>query len=396
MRDEGIDDGRGGGRLARTGGVGLLQRPRDEAVLLVGEGRLHVLAQRLGDARRLAVADRAPPREARTGGQGLLDAAVALEQLHGEVARRKVLGQLVAVGTEVGIEPAKPLLDHGAHADVDVAHALVAVLVDGDHRVEQFVDAHAVARLDGHHRHAEHRPQLLVVEVGAAGAQLVEHVQRHDHAGVYVDQFGSQVEVALEVRRHHRVDDHVGHLTLEVAAHVALLGRVGRQGVGARQVGHLEAVAAVGAVAALGPHGHAAVVAHVLAAARDGVEERGLAAVGVAYQRHRDGAAVVLDHLVERAPAGRRVGGHGFGRKVAAQVLARLPVGEHHHHVGLAAAQRDLVAHDVVFDRILERSVEHHGHPLSAHEAHLHDPAAESAVPRHLDDRGRVAGFQFG
>jgi len=73
-------------------------------------------------------------------------------------------------------------------------------------------------------------------------------------------------------------------------------------------------VAAVGAVADLGPDGHAAVIAHMLVAARYGVEKRGLAAVGVAHQRHADRAAVTVDDFVDRRAAlfgagrcGRRV-----------------------------------------------------------------------------------------
>ena len=404
MRHEGVDEGRGRRLLALARGEGLPQGALDEAVFLVGEGRLDILAQRLGDVPRLAVADRRPFGVAGACLQVLFDLGVALEHLHGVVARREGLGQLVAVGAHVAVQAPEALLDDRTLVDVDVAHALVASFVDGDHRVEQLLDALVVAGLDRDHRHTQHGPQLLVVELGAAGLQLVVHVERHDHARVDVDQLGGQVEVALDVRRHDRVDDHVGGLLGQVLPHVALLGRVGRKGVGARQVGHLEAVAPVGAVAHLGADGHAAVVAHVLVPARYGVEERRLAAVRVAHERHADRVALAGHHLVEGA-APRLVGSRHVVRTGSAggslpferrEVGLCLLVGQHLDHLRFAAAQRDVVSHDAVFDRVLERGVENHLDALSAHETHLHDAAPESSVSRHLEDDGGVAGLQFG
>ena len=205
-----------------------------------------------------------------------------------------------------------------------------------------------------------------------------------------------------------------------MAADVTLLGGIGRKGIGARQVGHLEAVAAVVAVAALGADGHAAVVAHVFVAARYGVEKRGLAAVGVAHERHADRAAVARDDLVgrgavvvrARCPCGRAFGDL-FRRSAAAmpvvvpvmravtvmssgKVFVHFAVGEYDDHVGLGTAQRDVVAHDFIFDRVFQGGVEYHFDPLPADEPHLHDTSAEASVTRYLEDRGRLAGFKFG
>lgn len=206
-----------------------------------------------------------------------------------------------------------------------------------------------------------------------------------------------------------------------MAADVTLLGGIGRKGIGARQVGHLEAVAAVVAVAALGADGHAAVVAHVFVAARYGVEKRGLAAVGVAHERHADRAAVARDDLVGRGAVvvrARRFGGWvlpgGLFCRFAAAMFVAVPVmravtvmssgkvfvhfavGEDDDHVGLGTAQRDVVAHDFIFDRVFQGGVEYHFDPLPADEPHLHDTSAEASVTRYLEDRGRLAGFKFG
>ena len=208
-----------------------------------------------------------------------------------------------------------------------------------------------------------------------------------------------------------------------MAADVTLLGGIGRKGVGARQVGHLEAVAAVVAVPALGADGHAAVIAHVFMAARYGVEKRGLAAVGVAHQRDGDGAGVARHDLVD-ACAARLVGfrraellrpdfrGRSLRRGASAlpgvcvvlmavalaprEVLPGFVVGEHDDHIGLAAPQRDVVAHDFILDRVLQGGVQNHFDPLSADKTHLHDAAAKASVAHHFDNRRRFAGLQFG
>ena len=393
---EGVDQGGGRRLLLTPGRVGFLEGARDESVFLVGHGRLDIFAESLADAMRLAVAQGDPRSIVGTSAQQLLDAAVALEQLERIVAGREGLGQFVAAGGQLRIELPQPLLDDASQTDVDVAHPFVAALVDGDHRVEQRFDAPVVARLDGHHRDAQHAAQTVVVEPGAALLQLIEHVERHHHAWVYVDQLRGEVEVALQIGGDHRIDDHVGGAFGDVFAHETLLGRVGRQSVGAGQVGHLEPVAAVVARAALGPHRHAAVVAHMLVTARDGVEKRRLAAVRVAHQGDGDRPAAVLHGVVQR-PAGAAAGGIRRGRLVApADQLAGLRIAEHLDHGRFAAAQRYVVAHDAVFDGVLQRRVQDHLDPLAADEAHLHDAAAETAVPRHLDYGGRLSGVQFG
>ena len=191
VRHEGVDHGRRRHLLAPSGGEGLLQRTLDESVFLVGEGRFDILAQLPGDAPGLAVADFGPHSVTLAAAEALFGLPVALEHLHRVVAGREVFREFVAEGAHVAVEFAQPLVDHGAHVDMDVAHALVAVLENVDHRVQQSLYAAVVARLYGNHRHAQHAAQTVVIEFRAAVLQLVEHVERHDHARVYINQFGS-------------------------------------------------------------------------------------------------------------------------------------------------------------------------------------------------------------
>lgn len=168
VRHEGVDQLRGRGLFAFPRGVGLLERPLNEPVFLVGESRLDILAQGFGDAFGLAVADLRPLGVAAAAAQLFLDLPVAFEHLHGVVARREGLGQFAAVVAHIVLEPPEPLFDDGAHVYVDVAYALVLVLVHGDHGVQQRFDAFAVACLDGYHRYAEHPSQVVVIELRTA------------------------------------------------------------------------------------------------------------------------------------------------------------------------------------------------------------------------------------
>ena len=183
-----------------------------------------------------------------------------------------MVGELLAEGLEVAVEQPEALLDDRPLVDVDMADAVVLVFIDGDHGVQQRFDAPARLGHNRNHRHAQHASQTVVIEACAAQEQFVVHVERHDHAGVDVDELGSQVKVAFEVGCDHGIDDHVGRLLDQVSANVKLLGGVGCKGIGARQVGDLEFVTPVGVVAPLGIDGHPAVIAHVLVAARYGVE----------------------------------------------------------------------------------------------------------------------------
>lgn len=272
VRDQRVDHLRGLGLFPLAGGVGLAQGAGDEAVLLVGEGRFDVLAQLLFDAAGLAVGDLLPRPESFATLELIHDIRISLKHFHGKIAGRKVVGELLAEGLEVAVEQPEALLDDRPLVDVDMADAVVLVFIDGDHGVQQRFDAPARLGHNRNHRHAQHASQTVVIEACAAQEQFVVHVERHDHAGVDVDELGSQVKVAFEVGCDHGIDDHVGRLLDQVSANVKLLGGVGCKGIGARQVGDLEFVTPVGVVAPLGIDGHPAVIAHVLVAARYGVE----------------------------------------------------------------------------------------------------------------------------
>ena len=390
MGHDAVDAVGGAVEVDGAGGVDLAEGAGDVAVFAVDDGGLRLLGQQLLDLFRAPFGRRLPLRVSRTAAQGALRLGVALKELQGPVAGRKLAGQLVALLHEAG-DDGQFGLDRGAVVDVHLTRHAVAALEEVDDRVEQRVDTIARAGHGGHHRYADHAAQLLVVERGAARFQLVVHVERDDGRLAEVDQFGGEVEVALEVGGHDDIQDHVRPAVEDMLTHVPLLGRIGREGVGAGQVGDVEAVAFVGDMPRFGGHGDAAIVAHVFASAGDDVEERRLAAVGVAHEGHVDFVLAWCGLCVGRRATVRRVVRVRCLLRAVRQGLVGFVFGQHFDHGCLAASEGDLIAHDAVFDGVVQRGIEHRRDLLSAYKAHLYNASAESSVSRHTHNDGRVA-----
>ena len=89
---------------------------------------------------------------------------------------------------------------------------------------------------DGHHRDAERRLERVHINRAAVFRKLIHHVEREHHRAVELHELEREVEVALDVRGIHDVDNRVRLLFQdELAAH-DLFARVGRKRVNAGQV----------------------------------------------------------------------------------------------------------------------------------------------------------------
>ena len=209
-------------------------------------------------------------------------------------------GELLAFEELDGVPAGVAALDgRASHVD-DLGQGLFHIIgeAQGGRR-----DGPLLARLDGglhhvfhtaafergglHDRAAQALREGVHVDLVAVFLHEVHHVEGHDRGDAQIDDLGGEVQVALEVRRVHQVDDRVGLAAHEVVAGDDLLGGVGRERVHAGQVGddHL----LIGAVAALLLlNGHAGPVSHILVRAGQIVEHGRLAAIGVAGKRNVD------------------------------------------------------------------------------------------------------------
>jgi len=152
--------------------------------------------------------------------------------------------------------------------------------------------AHAVtAHGDGlHHRHAEPLREFRHVDDDAAATRRVHHVEREHHRPAQPLDLEHEAQVQAQVGGIGHADDEVGRRLAGVVAfqHVAgdALVRAGRvEAVGAGQVEHVQhAAGRRGETAFLALDGDAGVVGHLLPAAGELVEQRGLATVRIADQ----------------------------------------------------------------------------------------------------------------
>ena len=204
-------------------------------------------------------------------------------------------------------------MDHRVDAAVDrgVVDAEVRNRGDGlapggiTGHVQQLRHALPLGRGDGHHRHPQVPAEAPHVHRAAVCPQFVHHVQGDDRGTAQLQQLQRQVEVALDVGGVHHVDDAVRLLVDDEVPGDDLLLGVGAQGVDARQV-HRRAVFEPAHLARLLLHRHAGEVSHVLVGARQGVEQRGLAAVLVSGQGKYHGVSTSLSSIFA-ASSSRRV-----------------------------------------------------------------------------------------
>ncbi len=97
--------------------------------------------------------------------------------------------------------------------------------------------------------------------------QFVVHVEGNHHTHVHVNQLAGQVQVAFQVGSIDDIDHDVRLFFFQVFAYIELFRRVGRKGIGPRQVYDLESVAVLMECPGFGIDCHATVVADMLVCA---------------------------------------------------------------------------------------------------------------------------------
>ena len=254
-------------------------------VALVGHRELGLLAQERGDLRLVDL-------RARLG--ELVGVALVVAHAH----QRDPAG--------VGAQQ----LRDGGHAGLERLHGgldLLAVdrrLRDGElrlgedvrHLADEVGDALRVDRGERDARDAVFGGEPVEVDPQPAPFRDVHHVDGDRHGDAHVGELAGEEEVALEVGGVDDVHDEVGFAREQEVDGGALVLGVGEERVGAGQVDHADVAAAQLEVALLLLDGDAGPVAHALARAGEGVEQRRLPAVGVAGDR--DGENLVGGHLI--------------------------------------------------------------------------------------------------
>jgi hypothetical protein len=169
------------------------------------------------------------------------------------------------------------------------------------HGPPQLIETAPPRRHHRHHPGAEATPELARVETDPAVLGGVHQVQGDDHREPQLEDLGDQEEVAAQVRGvgHHEHDVRTLHALQTAEEHVErqeLVRRVRGQRVEAGQVDELRLGLSQAEEAEVLLHGHAGVVADLLAQAGEGVEEHAFAGVGIAHHQHQGLARRLLRH----------------------------------------------------------------------------------------------------
>ena len=208
---------------------------------------------------------------------------VALHQLAcGKTARNASLFGMVLNEVHNGVNAAVNGAVGGRIAKVG---ALRTLLISGNVQrvLHQLGNALVFGGGDWHHRNAEQLFHKVDTNGAVVVFHLIHHVQRQHHRHVEFHQLHGEVEVALDVSGIDNVDDSRRFLLENKVARHHLLAGVRRQRIYARQVGD-QSVGMTFYCAALSLYCHAGEISHVLVRAGELIEQRGFAAVLIAYK----------------------------------------------------------------------------------------------------------------
>ncbi|MNH02823.1 hypothetical protein D3C79_620690 [compost metagenome] len=247
----------------------LLAPVMDVAIAQISQLQIDVLGV-VGTAHHVA------SRRLLTRRQRLLHGDVLLQQAQGTATVAEVMRgkQGLELG-DVGFQRLAVIEHQGG---LGLADEPVDLLLEGRHLL-------AIVGRERHHRATERLAEQPLVYGDAALLQQIHLVEHHHHGQAQLPQLQGEIEGAFQIGGVDDVEQQIRLLALHEAAGDLLVQArllVG-QGIDAGQVHQLIVMTGGGELAHLLVDGDPAPVAHLLAGTGQGVEQRGLAAVGVAY-----------------------------------------------------------------------------------------------------------------
>ena len=236
-----------------------------------------------------------------------------------------------------------------------------------DGSLGSFLNAGAPQSGDLHNLTAQLTAQLGHIDLVACLLDQIHHVDGHHNGDAQLGQLGGQVQVPLQVGAVDDVQDGIGALADQIVTGHHFLQSVGGQGVNAGQVGD-DHIIVLFQLAFLFLNGNTGPVADELVGTGQGIEQRGLATVGVACQSNPNGLVFHVTYETSLL---------------------------YFHHFGISLPDGQLIAADVQLDGVTQRRHLADRHVYTLGQAHIHDPAAHSAFAVDLDhlDGGADGNF---
>jgi len=262
-----------------------LEHRGDESVAEIRDDGFGVGAERGAQVARHLPGARFQPRcQFGVGGKALLpDLVVALQVFEGHPAGGIAVGQ-EGLGHDARGHLGKGRIKVRAVGDVHGLPASLALGGEFGGGGGKLGNAGSPAGHQFDDRAVQRLGETLGIDLHPHLVGLVHHVEAQHQGDAQLQKLHRQVQVALQRPRVQHVHDRLGALVHQEVARHELFGGIGREGVGSGQVHQIEKRLIGAELADLLLHGDAGVVAHVGSSACHGIEERGLACVGVARQ----------------------------------------------------------------------------------------------------------------
>ena len=122
----------------------------------------------------------------------------------------------------------------------------------------------------------------------------IHHIQSQDYRLLKLNELHGQIQVSLQGRRIHHIDDDIHAAVLNAFAGNLFLYGIGGKAVDARQVNDLDGTPFIAGLAFHPLHRNTGPVCHLKLSAGKGVKQRGLAAVGIAHKSNCNRRPVIL------------------------------------------------------------------------------------------------------
>ena len=259
----------------------------------------------------------------------------------------------------------------------------------------QLVDALVLRRGNGDYRNSQHLLHLVDADGAAVFPDLVHHIQGQHHGNIQLHKLHGQIQVPLDIRGVHDIDDALRVLVQDEIPRHDLLAGVGRHGIDARQVCHQRILPAPD-LAVFTVHRHAREISHMLAGSGELVEQRRLSAVLVARQgegQHRalrQGMLRLLQMKFSSLAKARM--GHRRPRLFLRRALG-VPDVFYLYLLRVRQAQGQLVAVDAQLHRVTHGRVFPHGHVACGNQSHIEEVLPQGSFPAHRDNGRRLSDW---
>ena len=140
--------------------------------------------------------------------QLIQDQLISLDNLAGRKAHRQarpigVILDQMNDSVDAAVQRTRVIL----HVTEVLFQRPLLIMSDMNRVAHQLIDALILCRGDRNHRNPQHLFHPVDIDRAAVSAQLIHHIECNHHGNIHLQQLHREIEIALDVRRVHDIDD---------------------------------------------------------------------------------------------------------------------------------------------------------------------------------------------